>query len=372
MKKFRKIAAILMAAVMLTACACSKEIPVTEETQVEVKTGFLEENEEPATYDYAIQVAINPVITLFVWDDTVQAWRFDNEDAKFAYYGIDFEGMSPETAVTKVVETAVEAGYVESGNDVKMTVLEKGTAPEEEYVQSLTDVIAKTLADKVEEEVQVVTETAPAPVVEETPAAETTKETKEETKEEVKTESKGESKETTQQSQPVVQQQPAQSTQQSPAQEEHQHSWVHHDAEYQTVHHDAQYTTVHHDAEYTYVTHPETTHTVHHDATVDVTYPYIVYYNCECRVCGMLDTSTPPSCGHGSYTTGDFGVADYGPPVEVVLKEAWDEVVVDQPAWVEQVLVKEAYDETVLVKEAYDETVLVKEAYDSCSCGAIR
>jgi hypothetical protein len=104
-----------------------------------------------------------------------------------------------------------------------------------------------------------------------------------------------------------------------------------------------------------------------------VTYPYIVYYHYKCRGCGALGTDSPPDCGcAGGYTSGDFGVADYGPAVEVVLKEAWDEVVVDQEAWTERVLVREAYDETVLVREAYDETVLVREAYDSCSCGATR
>ncbi len=375
-KRIIQALALIMAAVMLTACACSKEVPVTEETQ-EIKTGFLEASEEPAVYDYAIQVSINPVITLFIWDDTVQAWRFDNEDAKFAYYGINFEGLNPEDAVKKVVETAVDAGYVKGGNDVKMTVLEKGTAPDEEYIESLTNVIAATLAEKVEEEVQVVTETAPAPVVEETPAAETTEETKEETKEEVKTESKEETKETTQQSQPVAQQQPAQQqpaqqSQQSPAQEEHQHSWVHHDAEYQTVHHDAEYTVVHHDAEYTYVHHDAVYQTIHHDAWIEVAYPYAVYYHYKCTNCGALGTDSPPTC-HGGYQSGNFGLADLGPAVEVVLAPAYDEQILVEAAYDEQVLVKEAYDETVLVKEAYDETVLVKEAYDECSsCGATK
>ena len=70
--------------------AATTETTVVAEVAVEEKTGLLAEGEEPESYDYSINIKINPDITLFAKKDEngvdkVYAWRFDNEDARTAY-----------------------------------------------------------------------------------------------------------------------------------------------------------------------------------------------------------------------------------------------------------------------------------------------
>ncbi len=139
---------------------------------------------------------------------------------------------------------------------------------------------------------------------------------------------------------------------------QHQHSWVHHDAEYTTVHHDAVTHTeiVHHAA----VTHTET---VHHDA---------VTHREGCYVCG---------CGY-TVPSSEYNLM-LSHQEEMLLKEGSHPgfhtdytTVTDQAAWDETVTVTDqaAWDETVTVTDqaAWEEQVQTKAAYDSCSCGATK
>ena len=138
---------------------------------------------------------------------------------------------------------------------------------------------------------------------------------------------------------------PTESTKQEAA---HTHKWVQQyktetiPAKTHTVHHDAEYKTVHHDA----VTHEEPIYEGH----------YV------CTVCGLdMGRSESALGAHGAET-------GHGYSVEQV--QVGTRTVTDQAAYDEKVLVKDAYDETVV--DTPESTKQVPNGYKCSECGATK
>ena len=138
---------------------------------------------------------------------------------------------------------------------------------------------------------------------------------------------------------------PTESTKQEAA---HTHKWVQQyktetiPAKTHTVHHDAEYKTVHHDA----VTHEEPIYEGH----------YV------CTVCGLdMGRSESALDAHGAET-------GHGYSVEQV--QVGTRTVTDQAAYDEKVLVKDAYDETVV--DTPESTKQVPNEYKCSECGATK
>lgn len=138
---------------------------------------------------------------------------------------------------------------------------------------------------------------------------------------------------------------PTESTKQEAA---HTHKWVQQyktetiPAKTHTVHHDAEYKTVHHDA----VTHEEPIYEGH----------YV------CTVCGLdMGRSESALDAHGAET-------GHGYSVEQV--QVGTRTVTDQAAYDEKVLVKDAYDETVV--DTPESTKQVPNGYKCSECGATK
>lgn len=128
----------------------------------------------------------------------------------------------------------------------------------------------------------------------------------------------------------------------------HTHKWVQQyktetiPAKTHTVHHDAEYKTVHHDA----VTHEEPIYEGH----------YV------CTVCGLdMGRSESALDAHGAET-------GHGYSVEQV--QVGTRTVTDQAAYDEKVLVKDAYDETVV--DTPESTKQVPNGYKCSECGATK
>ena len=138
---------------------------------------------------------------------------------------------------------------------------------------------------------------------------------------------------------------PTESTKQEAA---HTHKWV---QQYNTETIPAKTHTVHHDAEYK---------TVHHDA---VTHEESIYENHTiCTVCGVdLGTSEAALDEHIAATGHGYSVE----PVQVGTR-----TVTDQAAYDEKVLVKDAYDETVV--DTPESTKQVPNGYKCSECGATK
>ena len=128
----------------------------------------------------------------------------------------------------------------------------------------------------------------------------------------------------------------------------HTHKWVQQyktetiPAKTHTVHHDAEYKTVHHDA----VTHEEPIYEGH----------YV------CTVCGLdMGRSESALDAHGAET-------GHGYSVEQV--QVGTRTVTDQAAYDEKVLVKDAYDETVV--DTPESTKQIPNGYKCSECGATK
>ena len=117
---------------------------------------------------------------------------------------------------------------------------------------------------------------------------------------------------------------------------QHQHSWVHHDAEYTTVHHDAE------------------THQVWHEGTKTTT--------TVCNQCGAVlgndDDAIDSHFRNSLLNGGNCSSYTYYHN--------------STPGFYETIVDKAAWDEQVQTKAAWDEQVQTKAAYDSCSCGATK
>lgn len=168
---------------------------------------------------------------------------------------------------------------------------------------------------------------------------------KSETKENTKSETKKKSGSSGTVTTPAATVKPTESTKQEAA---HTHKWVQQyktetiPAKTHTVHHDAEYKTVHHDA----VTHEEPIYEGH----------YV------CTVCGLdMGRSESALDAHGAET-------GHGYSVEQV--QVGTRTVTDQAAYDEKVLVKDAYDETVV--DTPESTKQVPNGYKCSECGATK
>lgn len=134
---------------------------------------------------------------------------------------------------------------------------------------------------------------------------------------------------------------PTESTKQEAA---HTHKWV---QQYKTETIPAKTHTVHHDAEYK---------TVHHDA---VTHEEAIYHQV-CSDCGQdFGNSADAAIAHSAETGHNYS-----------LKQVGTNTVTDQAAYDEKVLVKDAYDETVV--DTPESTKQVPNGYKCSECGATK
>lgn len=134
---------------------------------------------------------------------------------------------------------------------------------------------------------------------------------------------------------------PTESTKQEAA---HTHKWV---QQYKTETIPAKTHTVHHDAEYK---------TVHHDA---VTHEEAIYHQV-CSDCGQdFGNSADAAIAHSAETGHSYS-----------LKQVGTNTVTDQAAYDEKVLVKDAYDETVV--DTPESTKQVPNGYKCSECGATK
>lgn len=124
----------------------------------------------------------------------------------------------------------------------------------------------------------------------------------------------------------------------------HTHKWV---QQYKTETIPAKTHTVHHDAEYK---------TVHHDA---VTHEEAIYHQV-CSDCGQdFGNSADAAIAHSAETGHNYS-----------LKQVGTNTVTDQAAYDEKVLVKDAYDETVV--DTPESTKQVTNGYKCSECGATK
>lgn len=258
------------------------------------------------------------------------------------------DGSTVEEEV-KVPESTEKKGTVATDAVTKEEVsgeISEETAPEEttkaeEEDLSETEAKSDTKSDK-KSETKKNSKTDKKESATKTDKKETVKsETKENTKSETKKKSGSSGTVTT----PAVTVKPTESTKQEAA---HTHKWVQQyktetiPAKTHTVHHDAEYKTVHHDA----VTHEEPIYEGH----------YV------CTVCGLdMGRSESALDAHGAET-------GHGYSVEQV--QVGTRTVTDQAAYDEKVLVKDAYDETVV--DTPESTKQVPNGYKCSECGATK
>lgn len=227
-----------------------------------------------------------------------------------------------------------------SGEIPEETTPEETTKAEEEDL-SETEAKSDTKSDK-KSETKKNSKTDKKESATKTDKKETVKsETKENTKSETKKKPGSSGTVTT----PAATVKPTESTKQEAA---HTHKWVQQyktetiPAKTHTVHHDAEYKTVHHDA----VTHEEPIYEGH----------YV------CTVCGLdMGRSESALDAHGAET-------GHGYSVEQV--QVGTRTVTDQAAYDEKVLVKDAYDETVV--DTPESTKQVPNGYKCSECGATK
>ena len=254
------------------------------------------------------------------------------------------DGSTVEEEV-KVPESTEKKGTVAIDAVTKEEVsgeISEETAPEEttkakEEDLSETEAKSDTKSDK-KSETKKNSKTDKKESATKTDKKETVKsETKENTKSETKKKSGSSGTVTT----PAAKVKPTESTKQEAA---HTHKWV---QQYKTETIPAKTHTVHHDAEYK---------TVHHDA---VTHEEAIYHQV-CSDCGQdFGDSADAAIAHSAETGHNYS-----------LKQVGTNTVTDQAAYDEKVLVKDAYDETVV--DTPESTKQVPNGYKCSECGATK
>lgn len=254
------------------------------------------------------------------------------------------DGSTVEEEV-KVPESTEKKGTVAIDAVTKEEVsgeISEETAPEEttkakEEDLSETEAKSDTKSDK-KSETKKNSKTDKKESATKTDKKETVKsETKENTKSETKKKSGSSGTVTT----PAATVKPTESTKQEAA---HTHKWV---QQYKTETIPAKTHTVHHDAEYK---------TVHHDA---VTHEEAIYHQV-CSDCGQdFGDSADAAIAHSAETGHSYS-----------LKQVGTNTVTDQAAYDEKVLVKDAYDETVV--DTPESTKQVPNGYKCSECGATK
>lgn len=223
-----------------------------------------------------------------------------------------------------------------SGEIPEETVPEEATKAEEEDL-SETEAKSDTKSDK-KSETKKKSKTDKKESATKTDKKETVKsENKETTKSETKKKSGSSGTVTT----PAATVKPTEAPKQEAA---HTHKWV---QQYKTETIPAKTHTVHHDAEYK---------TVHHDA---VTHEEAIYHQV-CSNCGQdFGDSADAAIAHSAETGHNYS-----------LKQVGTNTVMDQAAYDEKVLVKDAYDETVV--DTPESTKQVPNRYKCSECGATK
>lgn len=223
-----------------------------------------------------------------------------------------------------------------SGEIPEETVPEETTKAKEEDL-SETEAKSDTKSDK-KSETKKNSKTDKKESATKTDKKETVKsETKENTKSETKKKSGSSGTVTT----PAATVKPTEAPKQEAA---HTHKWV---QQYKTETIPAKTHTVHHDAEYK---------TVHHDA---VTHEEAIYHQV-CSDCGQdFGDSADAAIAHSAETGHNYS-----------LKQVGTNTVTDQAAYDEKVLVKDAYDETVV--DTPESTKQVPNGYKCSECGATK
>lgn len=254
------------------------------------------------------------------------------------------DGSTVEEEV-KVPESTEKKGTVAIDAVTKEEVsgeISEETAPEEttkakEEDLSETEAKSDTKSDK-KSETKKNSKTDKKESATKTDKKETVKsETKENTKSETKKKSGSSGTVTT----PAATVKPTESTKQEAA---HTHKWI---QQYKTETIPAKTHTVHHDAEYK---------TVHHDA---VTHEEAIYHQV-CSDCGQdFGDSADAAIAHSAETGHNYS-----------LKQVGTNTVTDQAAYDEKVLVKDAYDETVV--DTPESTKQVPNGYKCSECGATK
>lgn len=223
-----------------------------------------------------------------------------------------------------------------SGEIPEETVPEETTKAEEEDL-SKTEAKSDTKSDK-KSETKKNSKTDKKESATKTDKKETVKSgTKENTKSETKKKAGSSGTVTT----PAATVKPTEAPKQEAA---HTHKWV---QQYKTETIPAKTHTVHHDAEYK---------TVHHDA---VTHEEAIYHQV-CNDCGQdFGDSADAAIEHSAETGHNYS-----------LKQVGTNTVTDQAAYDEKVLVKDAYDETVV--DTPESTKQVPNGYKCSECGATK
>lgn len=125
----------LFMTLMLCLAGCGKkdvnksamEPVATGSVVVQEESVSLEEyNKVPAEYAYSVTISINPKITLYVIENedgevVVDAWMFENADAKEIYGDTNFYGYLLEEATENVVRLAYEADYIKKDTVIEVT-----------------------------------------------------------------------------------------------------------------------------------------------------------------------------------------------------------------------------------------------------------
>lgn len=241
---------------------------------------------------------------------------------------------STEKKGTVAIDAVTKEGV--SGEIPEETVPEETTKAKEEDL-SETEAKSDTKSDK-KSETKKNSKTDKKESATKTDKKETVKsETKENTKSETKKKSGSSGTVTT----PAATVKPTEAPKQEAA---HTHKWV---QQYKTETIPAKTHTVHHDAEYK---------TVHHDA---VTHEEAIYHQV-CSDCGQdFGNSADAAIAHSAETGHNYS-----------LKQVGTNTVTDQAAYDEKVLVKDAYDETVV--DTPKSTKQVPNGYKCSECGATK
>ena len=311
--------------------------------------------ETPGTYQVTYKVTVNAEkLAEYLTVDTASTEPVVKEEA----------GDPEADKNAEPVEGDVDSAYTVDDHpvisvDKEVTVVGKDDATkladqDEIIISDGNTTVAKSDGSSVAEtpEIQKSTETTGSAVIDAETKEEVNsgsdEENTEETKKDTGTVKATETPASTKPSSTPVARKPSSKPTEEPKQEAaHTHTWV---QQYKTERVPAKTHVVHHDAEYK---------TVHHDAVTHEEGIYEWHYICNCGL--DFGTSDAALDAHGAET----GHGYYCDQVQVGTK-----TVTDQAAYDERVLVKDAYDETVV--DSPETTKQVPNGYKCSGCGATK
>lgn len=136
--------------VSVSASVSSVEDPTPEPEPEPVQEGLV--TEAPEKYEYSVVITINPTITLYVTynennEAVVNSFKFDNDDAKEAYSGLDLANIKTDDAVKLIIQTAAEKDYLKDNGTVTIDVQPVGDALPLEVVDSYKEVAEVTVRE---------------------------------------------------------------------------------------------------------------------------------------------------------------------------------------------------------------------------------